>query len=303
MSPTPGSDPVLPAAMPLLGAAEAAAALGACLRLRLEGTTVEPELAASMNAVVDALGVRDAVSALDPHETLARLGIVEGFLAQAADFVSSPGRRTWDHEDPRILSAQGHSSALVADLLHRAVVPSLGDDLSDRLERADASFLDIGTGIAALAVAVCRLWPSVLVVGIDPWQPALALAREQVATAGLEGRIELRHTTAEELEDIEQFDLAWVPTFFIPSAALEPALDRVHAALRRGGWVTLGLYARPGNPLMDALADLRTVRHGGSLGQPQEFATLLERAGFSNVGVHSSPEWSLPIVFVAGQRL
>jgi len=53
---------------------------------------------------------------------------------------------------------------------------------------------------------------------------------------------------------------------------------------------------------MDALADLRTVRQGGSLRQPQEFATALNRAGFSNVGIHYDIEWNLPIVFVAGQR-
>jgi len=276
--------------------------VGAYLRLQRDGTTVEPELTASLHSVLDALGVRDALRALDAEETVARLGIIEGFLAQAADFVAHPGRRTWDHEDRNILSAQGHSSALVAAVLHGGLVPSLGDDLNLRMESANASFLDVGTGIAALAVAICRMWPTVHVTGIDPWQPALALAREHVAAAGLQERIELRHTGAEDLEDIEQFDLAWIPTFFIPSAALELTIARVHAALRPGGWATLGLYARPGNPLMDALADLRTVRQGGTLRQPQELATSLERAGFSSIGIHSSAEWNLPIVFVAGQR-
>lgn len=299
---TPRVDPMLPAVMPLLGAAEAAAALGACLRLQREGTTVEAELSASLNAVLDALGVRDAVMALDAQEAAALLGLVEGFLAQAADSVATPGRSCWDHEDPRILNAQGNASARVAEVLQRSLVPSLGDDLTVRMESVDAAFLDVGTGIAALAVAICRVWPAVHVIGIDPWQPALALAREHVAAAGLQERIELRHTSAEELEDIEQFDLAWVPTFFIPNVALELTIARVHAALRPGGWATLGLYARPGNPLMDALADLRTVRQGGSLRQPQELATSLEHAGFSNVGIHSSGEWNLPIVFVAGQR-
>jgi hypothetical protein len=296
------SNQVMSAVMPLVGAAEAAAALGSALRLQLDATTTAPELCATLDAVLVALGIRDAVKELGPGETTALLGIVEGFLAQAADFVSRPGRNAWNHDDANILTAQGHTSALIAGMLQRFVIPALGDDLTTRMDRPGASFLDVGTGIAALAVSACELWPLVKIVGIDPWQPALALARARVASFGLQDRIELRHTTAEELDDTEQFDLAWLPTFFIPSAALEHAITRVHAALRRGGWATLGLYARPGDPLIDSLADLRTVRQGGSLRTPQELATSLRRAGFTSVGIHHKPEWQLPIVFVAGQR-
>lgn len=302
MSDTAPIDRVLPAAIPLLGAAEAAAALGATLRLRREDTTVEPELSARLAAVLDALGIREAVSALDEQEAVGLLGIVEGFLTQAADFVARPGRDAWDHEDPSILLAQGHSSALVPPALRRFVVPALGADLAARMDGADASFLDVGVGVGALAVGMCRLWPLLRVVGIDPWEPALALAREQVAAADLGERIELRKITAEALDDHERFDLAWVPTFFIPSAALEPAIERVLAALRPGGWALLGLYVRPGNPFIDALADLRTVRQGGSLRTPEEVATSLRQAGFDDVAVQFSPDWGLPIVFVAGRR-
>jgi hypothetical protein len=227
---------------------------------------------------------------------------VEGFLAQAADFVIEPSRSGWDHEEPSILLAQGHSSALIAAILRRFVVPSLGGDLTRRLEDAGASFLDVGVGVAALSVALCRSWPSLRVVGIDPWAPALVLAREYVAAAGLEERIELRQLGAETLEDVEAFDFAWVPTFFIPSAVLERVIERVHVALRRGGWAILGLYARQGDQLRDALADLRTVRQGGSPLAPAQAAALLERAGFSDVDVHFDARWELPVVYVAGRR-
>lgn len=136
-----------------------------------------------------------------------------GFLAQAAGFVIEPSRSGWDHEERRILLAQGHSSVLMPPILRRFVVPSLGGDLARRLEGAEASFLDVGVGVAALSVALCRSWPSLRVVGIDPWGPALVLARENVAAAGLEERIELRQMGAEMLEDAEAYDVAWVPTF------------------------------------------------------------------------------------------
>lgn len=286
----------------MLGVTEAASALGAALRLRRDGATVEPEMAARLDGVLDALGIREAVNALDAHETAALAGIVEGFLAQAADFVVAPGRSSWDHEDASILMAQGHTSVLIAGALQRHVVPAIGGDLAQRLDGAGAAFLDVGVGVAALAVWMCRLWPSLRVVGIDPWEPALALAREHVAANGLQERIDLRQAVAETLDDADEYDLAWVPTFFIPSAALEPAVERLRDALRPGGWVTLGLYARPGDPFRDALADLRTVRQGGSLVTPQDLAALLERLGFAGVAVHFDPAWALPIAFVAGRR-
>lgn len=301
-SPMTGTDRVLEVAVPMLGMAEALAALGASLRLRREGRTIEPRLAARLDAVLDALGVRDDVNALDAHETEALLGIVDGFLAQAADFVVEPGRTGWDHEEPSILLAQGHTSVLVADVLQRFVVPSLGDDLKRRLEIRGASFLDVGVGVGALAVAVCRSWSSMRVVGIDPWEPALALAREQVAAARLQERIELRNEAVEALDDADEYDLAWLPTFFIPDAVLEDAIARVHAAMRPGGWATFGVYARPGDPFRDAVADLRTVRQGGALLTPRELSEMIEHAGFCEVDVLFDPAWALPMVFVAGRR-
>ena len=292
---------MLAVAVPLLGATEAVAALGAVLRARLDGLALEPQLAERLDALLDKLGVLDAVTALDADDTTMLLGIVEGFLAQSADFVVSPGRKGWDHEQPSILMAQGHSSVVVADLLRRFVVPSLGD-LSARLDGERASFLDIGAGVAALSVAMCRVWPSLRVVGIDPWEPALALAREHVAEAGLEERIELREAVAETLDDEARYDLAWVPTFFIPGAVLERVIERVHAALRPGGWAILGLYAAPDIPLAGVLTALRIVRHGGSTQTPQEIAAQMVRAGFSDVDVLFDAAWGRPMMFVAGRR-
>ena len=302
MSDISPTDRVLTAAIPLLGAAEAAAALGASLRLRRDGTTIDSELSACLEAVLDALGIWDAVSALDTDDTVALLGLVEGFLTQAADFVAHPDRSAWDHEDPSILLAQGHTSALVASLLQRFVLPALSDELNARMAQPDGAFLDVGTGVAALAIAMCRLWPSLHVVGIDPSAHALALAREQVAAADADGQVELRQASVEDLEDAEQFDLAWVPTFFISGAVLEQAIARVHTALRPGGWATLGSYARPGVPFIDALADLRTVRQGGALRTPHELAASLTSAGFCDVAIHASADWRPPMVFVAGRK-
>jgi SAM-dependent methyltransferase len=222
-------------------------------------------------------------------------------LAQAADFVIHPGRTSWDHTHASILLAQGHMSTLLAEMFQRLVVPSLGGDLATRV-KTGATFLDVGVGVAALSVALCRIWPTLRVVGVDPWRPALELARQQVAAARLEDRIELRAGVVESLQDSARYDLAWLPTFFISGAVLEPALERLHAALRPDGCAILGLYARPEDPLMAAVADLRTVRQGGVVHTPQEMATLLARAGFSDVDVVVDTVLKAPVVFVTGRR-
>jgi SAM-dependent methyltransferase len=285
---------------PMLASTEALAAIGASLRLRHEGGRVEPELAVRLDAVLDALGIRELVNALNEQEASSLLGLVGSFVGQAGDLVAHPGRAGWDHEDADILVAQGTTSTLLARVFERSVVPSLGDDLVSRLDAGGASVLDVGAGVGALSIAMCRLWPMLRVVGIDPWEPALELARAHVAAAGLEGQIELRPEAVEQLEDTDAHDLAWVPAFFIRESVLEPALERVLVALRAGGGAIVGLYARPGNPLAAAVADLRTVRQGGALITAQELAVLMARVGFAGVEVLTDPAW--PTVFVVGRR-
>jgi SAM-dependent methyltransferase len=83
-------------------------------------------------------------------------------------------------------------------------MPALSDELNQRMAQPGTAFLDVGTGVAALAIAMCRLWPSLQVVGIDPSEHALALAREQVAAADASGQVELRQASIEDLAYAER---------------------------------------------------------------------------------------------------
>ena len=79
--------------------------------------------------------------------------------------------------------------------------------------------------------------PNLRIVGIDVFKPSLRLARENVEKAGLLDRIELREQGAEALEDDEAFDLAWMPTVFMPERVIPEATERTHRALRpAAGW-------------------------------------------------------------------
>lgn len=124
------------------------------------------------------------------------------------------------------LNVLGQTSAAFAPLFHRVIIPHL-DGLTARLEAPTAAFLDIGVGVAALSIAMTRLWPTLRVVGIDPWEPALALARQNVATAGLSERIDLRQQAVEDLTDQAAFDLVWVSQPFVRTDPPTSTLHRV----------------------------------------------------------------------------
>jgi release factor glutamine methyltransferase len=49
--------------------------------------------------------------------------------------------------------------------------------------------LDLGTGSGAIALALARTWPETVVTAVDRSEEALALARENAAASGLEGRV------------------------------------------------------------------------------------------------------------------
>lgn len=273
------AEPLQEAVEQLAGSAEALAALGASLRIRLSGQRPEPAVEAALRDVVGALGIGDGVREASQAELEAALAQIAGAVHQAQDLLSDPWRSPgWSYTDIDLLETQGQSSAAFAGMLHRVVAPALGD-LADRLERPGGAFLEVGVGVARLAIEVATLWPQLRVVGIDPWDPALAIARRNVAHAAVGDRIELRRLGVEDLADAEEFDLAWVSAAFVPRRVLEPGLERVRAALRPGGWAILALD-RPGSGLEPALARVRTARAGGAALTAGQAEALLGAVGF-----------------------
>jgi len=96
----------------------------------------------------------------------------------------------------------------------------------ERLQAPTASFLDVGSGVGALAIEMCSIWPHLHVVGLEPQAVPLAEGRRNVAAAGLGDRIALRAQRVEEMTEHEAFDLAWLPQVFLPREAFGPGLQR-----------------------------------------------------------------------------
>jgi SAM-dependent methyltransferase len=276
----------------LLASALALSALAARVRLDQLGEEGDPALRAQLDRVLDELGVREQLDTLTEGERAVLLSFARSYLAQGLDLIDDPTRPSaWSHSDPVLLQAQGSASAVVATLLSDLGLTSPG-----------ARILDVGTGVAGLATAFCRVVPDATVVGLDPWPPALELARSNVEEAGLELRVTLVETTIQDFEDTEGFDLAWLPSFFVPEAVLDDAVRRVHGLLRPGGRIVVGArYADESDPIAWATDDLMTVRSGGSVLDPAGAIEKLEANAFEEVH-EVERTWNPPLRFVVGTR-
>jgi precorrin-6B methylase 2 len=239
----------------LLTSADALAAMTARLRLAELGEEVDPALRVQLDRVADALEARALYDGLTEQERSIVVSFARSYLSQALDLVEDPVRAPgWSYSDPILLQAQGSASAAVAHLISAA-----------GLGASDARILDVGTGVAGLAIAFCSTFPESTVIGIDPWQPALEIARRNVDEAGLGARISLIATTIQEFRDDEGFDLTWLPSFFIPETVLDDAISRIHDLLRPDGTLVVGTGAGGADSVEAAVDDLRTVRSGGSV--------------------------------------
>ena len=109
-------------------------------------------------------------------------------------------------------------------------------------------------------------------------------------------------TTIQDFADEDGFDLAWLPSFFIPESALDDAVRRIHELLRQEGRVVVPVtLADESDGLAAATDDLMAVRSGGSVIDTGSAVGLLERAGFDDVH-EIERTWKPPLRFVVGTR-
>jgi 2-polyprenyl-3-methyl-5-hydroxy-6-metoxy-1,4-benzoquinol methylase len=202
--------------------------------------------------------------------------------------------------EKEVLQTTGEASAAFPAAMKKMVVPRLAG-LAERLDAPGATFLDVGVGVAELSMEMARLWPGLRIVGLDPWEPSLTLARENVKRAGLTDRIELRPQRAEEMTDVEAFDLAWLPTLFIQEQVMTTIVERLRSSLRPGGWLLFAMFNQSLDPVTTALARLRTALWGGRPWTPAEAEALLNQAQFVEVSTLPSPPHAL-IAMVVGRR-
>ena len=194
----------------------------------------------------------------------------------------------WYH-DASTLQSQGDASMMLAPMIKMRLAPQLGD-LSARLEKPKARFLDVGVGVGSLAIAMARMFPELEIVGLDVFDGALAVARANVDKEKLADRIELRKVPVSDLRDERPFTLAWLPLFFIRD--IDSALARIHAALEPGGFVFCGCGGAGGTPLKRAVWGVIQREWAGAPVTPPDVEAALTKAGFVDVKTMPGPEWA-----------
>src|SRR5262249_30711505 len=242
-------------------------------------------------------GAFQALDGTSAAEAAPLLAEIRHFWALDNDFLETPERAPgWTYTDTSVLQGGGEVTEGFANVLPR-FLPLL-DGLASSLEGSNAAFLDVGTGVARLAIGMARKWPSPAIVGLDVWGPALTLARKNVAEAGLQARIQLREQPAEELMDERAFDLAWIPAPFVPDHALGRLVERVHRALKPGGWM-LFATAKPGDDLRGAALRFRVALFGGRPTTQDEVERLLTEKGLTTVRTLPGPPRDFKMIVAA----
>jgi Methyltransferase small domain len=179
------------------------AAIGAALRLRQGKIEAHPDVRARLDDVIAAL-LPEGLDWLDQNQISAALALVNFPMEEARDLFEQPDRPPgWVVSDPAMLQAQGQISRNVVDrmIALAAERPALAAALTGRL-------LDVGTGVGAIALEAAARCPSLSVVGIDIWEPALALARVNVAASPDAARIEIRAQDVTSLDEVASYTLA-----------------------------------------------------------------------------------------------
>ncbi len=188
------------------------------------------------------------------------VGTVMSFLKQSLDLVDDPARAGgWVQTDPVVLRSQGESSGGVPGLIARVAptLPGLENALAREARTSSTSALaspplrSPAAGNSHPRVS----WGSNL--GSRRWSSAAQTSSPlDLVTAspthrscrGAYGQGDLR---------------LGVDARTIPVAdGAQAAAPRVAASLRPGGWLILGRYASPADPLAEAIGNLRTVRGG-----------------------------------------
>jgi precorrin-6B methylase 2 len=281
--------------------ANALLAVGLALQARIDRPPTDAALTGRIADVLEVLGVHDIIDALSEADSAMLLAGIRTDLFTAATALRGTSPVSgWTHVKADLLQSAGDVSAGFPRLLMTRIAPQL-EGLGERLASPDGAFLDVGVGVAALSIAMVRQWPQLRVVGVDPWGPAIMVGRRNVQSAGLAGQIDLREASAEELSELGAFDLAWIPSLFIPQRSITRIVERVVRSLRPGGWLLFAAMNPDSEPLAAAINSFRATLWGGSVLDADAVGALLTNSGLVDVRVLPGPP-AATIAFAAGRR-
>lgn len=296
--PWPGEDAQLAHLVgDLVVATDLLSAIGAALALAASEGPAPRGVRPALDELTELLGLAELMSQLGRDELQGLADAIGSRLARAHDFAVRPARAPAGRADPD--AAERLAIEALAPIVSATIAHEL-PALARRLRMPGVRLLDVGSGVAAFAIALCRAWPHASVVSIDVARGLLAEERERVRLAGLADRIELRAHDPAELTDREAFDLVLVRMSRLRSVDVAAALGRCLDATRPTGWIAAAV-AGGATPLSAALARLQAARAGGSPMSLADAEDVLRATGWEDV--RSLRRETLPAAWiVVGRR-
>ncbi|GEM_PF-1646903 len=277
------SDTFMPKIQELAKSARMLSLVGASIRLRSDASVMSAireqiELGARM-----ALG--DGLDEANEEQASVALTMVEMALSEAGELFRNPDRGSnWEITDAAAMQAMGRSSksAFIRMKSIAEMYPAMRETFS-------GTFLDVGTGVAGIALEAARSCPEIKVEGIDIWEPALELARKNIAESGYSDRVSARNLDVCALDEQDRYSLVWLPTMFLKRPIVEAAFDRIVRASVHNAYLVAGIYTQPADPFLALMANLRTLRSGGEITDPLEIKTMMEARGYVEVELSVTP--------------
>ena len=250
-----------------------------------------PEITAAAQQLLGACGITAAPGQPVPGgDAMTTRHIASQAAAPLQQAVALASGRVinWGAQSDEALLAQGQASAYGARAFAELLLPTMGD-LAGRMAAPGARMLDVGTGVAAMAVAFAQVFPQLQVVGIDVLDRALDLARRNIAASDVASRVTVRKQDVSGFSDDAGFDLAYLPVPFVAPQAAHAGLPRIVTALRPGGWLFVAHGKIGGTPAEDALTRLKTLVYGGTPLDDAAACDLLRSAGLTSVRTAPTP--------------
>jgi ubiquinone/menaquinone biosynthesis C-methylase UbiE len=184
----------------------------------------------------------------------------------------------WTHTDPDILQSQGKYSEIIAT----DFVP-LFPEIPALLKKPKAKFLDIGAGVARIALKMCELYPTITAVALEPADHPFCLAEKNIAQSPYASRMDLRKIGMQELQEENTFDVIWMAQGFILDHHFFPGLSAVYRALKPGGMLlTVEFISKTQKDMATGVMDFMSSLYG-TVRTPEEIMQFLAQEKFINV--------------------